>query len=76
MKAPVIDLFHAEPTKFSILPRSEFDELCRIDAFREGPLVEENSRWFDRYGPYTPEKWAFGELKDGRLVRCNINEVK
>jgi hypothetical protein len=54
------------------LPKAEFDALARSRSFAVGP-------YRDSFGdgpgePYQPDRQAFGELKDGRCVYCELTE--
>jgi hypothetical protein len=56
------------------LPKSEFDALARSGSFAVGP-------YRDTFGdgpgePYIPDRQAFGELKDGRCVYCELAEER
>lgn len=64
--------WESDHTSFTQLSKVEFDWLCRGKQFIEGPVVSGPSAWMKEFGPYTPERWAFGRLINGRLVRCNV----
>lgn len=52
------------------VPKKEFDVLMNEPGFVDGPFVE---TFGDGYGePYNPNRQAFGELKDGRGVFCEL----
>jgi hypothetical protein len=57
---------------FAELPKPEFDGLYRGKHFAVGPLRTDLSKWGKEFGPYNPERWAFGELTDGRRVCAKI----
>ena len=59
---------------FTELPKAEFDILARGNQFTRGPLMGEPSKFMREFGPYSPERWTFGETKDGRLVCCNTTK--
>ncbi len=61
------------PDDFEKLEKEEFDHLCRSKQFTEGPLIVEPSKFDQEFGPYCPDRLAFGQLKDGRLVQTNVN---
>jgi len=54
-----------------LLKRAEFDQLVD-DGFVDGPFRD---TFGDGYGePYNPHRQAFGMLKDGRGVYCELNK--
>jgi hypothetical protein len=59
--------------KTFLLTKEEFDSLFREKQFDDGPYK-------DNFGngngePYNPNRQAFGKLKDGRIVYCELSEV-
>lgn len=61
---------------YQLIPRDEFDNLCRQKKFSNGPFMDD---FGDGYGdPYMPPsaRSVRGTLKDGRKVKANAKEVK
>ena len=55
----------------ALLSRGEFDRLCEDGQFSDGPF---KSGFGDGHGePYNPYRQAFGTLKDGRVVYCELH---
>ena len=71
----IVTKWERDRESFEIMSKSEFDRLAREKQFAIGPLVGAPSKWMSEYGPYCPERFAFGELPDGRFVCCNIAEA-
>jgi hypothetical protein len=66
------DVWERRRDSFAELPKAEFDAFCRSESFTVGPIGEGLSRWAKEFGPYSPERWAFGELADGRRVCAKV----
>ena len=64
--------FEANPEAFALMTKAVFDRLARDHKFAEGPYRETFGDWYEQYGPYVPHRWAFGRLKDGRLVKADV----
>ena len=58
--------------QFEHLPRQKFNALARSKAFAHGPLVAEPGAWVREFAPHDPNRWAFGRLADGRLVKAHV----
>ena len=54
-----------------LLTKSLFDDLFRKEEFAEGPHKDS---FGDGNEPYNPDRQAFGTLKDGRVVYCELSE--
>ena len=53
------------------ITKAEFDSHGESEAFAVGPYIE---TWGDGYGePYNPYRQAFGKLRDGRVVYCELH---
>lgn len=72
MSKELIWCWEKRKDEFIELPKSEFDCLVRAGKFEAGPLRTDHSKFMQEYGPYSPERWAFGKLLDGRLVRAKV----
>jgi len=59
-------------SQFEELPKAEFDELCRAKRFIDGPKVSRPNKWAKEFGPYNPQRWAIGQLNDGRYVCSDV----
>ena len=59
-------------SSFTEIPKVEFDVMVREGSFESGPLRTELSAFMREFGPYSPERWAFGQLADGRRVCAKI----
>ncbi len=57
---------------FTVLSKPEFDRLARDKQFAVGPKVGSPSKFMSEFGPYSPSRFAFGELVDGRWVCCDV----
>ncbi|MEE9592666.1 MAG: hypothetical protein V3W28_03690 [Thermoplasmata archaeon] len=57
---------------FEEIRKGSFDLLAKAGEFVKGPLQTGPSHFAKEYGPYFPERWAFGELKNGNLVCIKI----
>lgn len=68
----LIELWESSRISFVEIAKSEFDKLYRNKEFDNDPLVEEPSSFMKEYGPYNPERWAFGILKDGKKVCAKV----
>lgn len=56
-----------------LIEKREFDELVRNKQFVEGPFKDAIG---DGYGdPYNPNRQAFGTLKDGRVIYCELSHA-
>lgn len=56
-----------------LLTKKAFDELYYAGAFAEGEGPHKDN-FGSGYGePYNPDRQAFGTLKDGRIVYCEIS---
>ena len=65
-------LAERKATDAACLPRRLFDTFVRSGAFSQGPLT---GTFGQGYGePCCPDRQAWGQLKDGRYVFCNLNE--
>ncbi len=56
------------------LSKNDFDNMCENDEFADGPHIE-------TFGdnppePYNPFRQAFGKLKDGRGVFCEVHRSR
>ena len=54
------------------LPKRPFDAFVGAGAFDEGPPAGTSGRGYGE--PYCPDRQAWGRLKDGRYVYCELNE--
>ena len=62
----------ANGIKPKLLKKKQFDKLARKKQFKSGPMVD---TFGDAYGePYNPYRQAFGILKDGKGVFCELGE--
>lgn len=61
-------IWEKEHDTFEQVTKAEFDKLLRDDEFIGDPLSSKPSKWAHEFGPYNPERWAFGILKDGRRI--------
>ena len=52
--------------------RQDFNQFYYDKLFVDGPIVESPSKLSREYGPYNPNRWAFGRLSDGRFVCCGV----
>ena len=68
---PIQDRWEQNHGAFEVLQRKEFDALCNEGRFADGPLIGNPGKWISEFGPYDPQHWAFGKLKDSRLVCCD-----
>ena len=68
----LVQLFEANPDQFTEIPKTDFDNACRNKEFSEGPIVTEKSRELKEFGPYDPYRWAFGQKKDGVLIKALV----
>ena len=57
---------------FVEIPKAEFDSFARSGDFQQGPIIEDHSRFMREFGPYSPERWAFGVLNDDRRVKTKV----
>ncbi len=58
--------------KAELLEKEEFDTHYKGGDFMEGPYRE---TFGDGYGePYNPNRQAFGKLKKGNIVYCELSE--
>ncbi|KKM93804.1 hypothetical protein LCGC14_1204690 [marine sediment metagenome] len=57
---------------FETMSKPEFDRLARDKQFIDGPMSSCPSRWLREFGPYSPQRFAFGELMDGQFVCCDV----
>jgi|SRR3989344_5033697 len=58
--------------KTQLIEKSEFDSFFDRKEFADGPFRE---TFGDNYGePYNPNRQAFGKLKDGRIVYCQLSK--
>lgn len=54
-----------------LLTKGTFDRLAKENSFSDGPYSES---FGDSYGqPYNPKRQAFGTLKNGKLVYCELD---
>jgi len=60
---------------FLELSKKEFDDMVKAGKFAEGPIKTGLSAFMREFGPYSPERWAFGKLCDGRLVCAKIQPL-
>ncbi len=67
--APLTSRWKANPDSFVEVPKAEFDNCARAGSFTEGPFVAGPTEFMREFGPYSPERWAFGLLLDGRYVK-------
>ncbi len=58
--------------EFEKLDKVEFNRLREDAEFVSGPLIGTPTAWGQEFGPYNPNRWAFGILRDGRKVCCDI----
>ena len=57
--------------KSILLTKEEFDGHAKSKDFEDGPYKDS---FGDGYGePYNPHRQAFGRLKDGRAVYCELS---
>ena len=70
----LIAWFEYDFDNFEALDKEEFDKLHKAGEFETGPLLENHGKWIQQYGPYNPNKWAFGMLKGDRYVKCDVNK--
>lgn len=55
----------------TLVSKDDFNVLCDKEQFEDGPFRES---FGDNYGePYNPRRQAFGRLKDGRYVYCELS---
>ena len=59
-------------SSFTEIPKAEFDALVRANRFALGPLRTDLSRWMKEFGPYSPERWAFGETDEGKRICTKV----
>ena len=59
---------------FTEIGKGDFDALCRTGQFSDGPTVRDLTAWAKEFGPYSPHRWAFGELKDRRRVCAQVHK--
>lgn len=57
------------------ISKKDFDISAREEAFKLGPICENQSNFMREFGPYNPERVAFGILKSGDRLWCDVNEV-
>jgi hypothetical protein len=65
--------YETDPSSFAELSKADFDELVRSGMFSKGPVVEEHSEFMQEFGPYSPERWAFGRLNNGEYVKAKVS---
>lgn len=70
--SPIYRAWENDRDNFTEVDKTTFDTHCRNGEFDTGPLRTEHSDWMREFGPYDPERWAFGELKDGRRICAKI----
>ncbi len=59
--------------KATLIAKEEFDSHCDNREFSEGPFKD---RFGDGYGePYKPNRQAFGTLKSGIVVYCELSQA-
>lgn len=59
-----------------LLTKSLFDDLYRKKEFKEGEGPHKDSFGSGCGEPYNPDRQAFGTLKDGRVVYCELSAKK
>jgi hypothetical protein len=58
--------------KATLIKKEEFDLFYKNKEFSDGPFKES---FGDGYGePYNPDRQAFGKLKSGLVVYCELSE--
>ncbi len=68
----ITQAWKADQDQFELFSKVEFDALFREKKFLGVPLETGLSDFAKEFGPYNPERWAFGRLIDGRLVKTQI----
>lgn len=56
------------------LPKKEFDQHFKDNEFEDGPYRDNFGD--GEYDPYSPNRQAFGKLKDGTFVFCELRKKK
>ena len=62
-----------EIKSYSCVPKPEFDKYDSQAQFSEGPFRDTFGD--GRHEPYNPHRQAFGVLKDGKGVFCELRDV-
>ncbi len=70
--ASLESLWEHHHEEFEKLDKVEFDRLSNSKEFTSGPLISTPTAWGQEFGPYNPHRWAFGILRDGRKMCCDI----
>jgi len=68
----LVDKWERARESFVEVSRESFDESHNTKQFISGPMVAGPSKWMIEFGPYNPDRWAFGLLIGGKYVCCNL----
>jgi len=58
-------------SRAELVEKEDFDEHCKNNDFLDGPYRD---AFGDGYGePYRPHRQAFGRLKNGKVIYCELS---